>query len=218
MPGKEIIFVISGASGSGKTTLAHRLREQVAGIEKTVSYTTRPPREGEGDGIAYHFVSKQEFTERIKRKAFVEHAEVHGNHYGTSAEQITRWLAAGRDVVCDIDVQGGRAIRKLYGERSVLIFILPPSWEELERRIRGRGTESDEVIQRRLENARNEHAVAREYDYLLMNDDRDHAVSRLVDIVWAERNRTWRALTRVPDGMIPAVVPKRRKSSRKSRK
>ena len=204
MPGKEMIVVLSGASGSGKTSLAQRLKEMVPGIEKTISYTTRTPRADERDGVSYHFVDETEFQARIKRKAFVEWARVHGNLYGTSSEQITGWLNAGLDVVCDIDVQGGKAIRKLYGEQSVLVFILPPSWEILEKRLRGRGTEGDDVIRRRLERAREEHASAHLYDYLVVNDDFSTAAAAVSDIVRAERLRTRRAISKLPEGLVAA--------------
>lgn len=209
MPGKRraqspgMIVVLSGASGSGKTTLARRLVERVPGIEKSISFTTRPPRPDETPGVAYHFVDLGTFRSMIRLRAFVEHAEVHGNRYGTSAEQIRRRLAAGIDVVCDIDVQGGRAIRRLFGERSVRIFVLPPSWGELERRLRSRNSDAEEVIARRLARAREEHRRAPEYDYLVVNDDVDAATDALVEIVRAERRRTDRARRNLPAGLIP---------------
>ncbi len=215
MPGKQMIVVLSGASGSGKTSLAVRLKEMVSGIEKTISYTTRAPRADERDGVSYHFVDEGEFRARVKRKAFAEWAEVHGNLYGTSAEQIDGWFGAGLDVVCDIDVQGGEALRKLYGEQSVLVFILPPSWEVLEKRLRGRQTDSEETIARRLERAREEHAKAHVYDYLVVNDDFAAAAAAISDIVRAERLRTRRALSRLPDGLIGPPPRKGRASSRK---
>ena len=197
-----MIIVLSGASGSGKTTLALRLREMVPGVEKSISYTTRKPRADETPGVAYHFAVEDEFRAMVKRKAFVEWAEVHGNLYGTSAEQIARRLDDGMDVVCDIDVQGGAAIRKIFGKRSVLIFVLPPSWSELERRLRGRGTDTDEVIERRLKHARAEHRRASTYDYIVVNDDFSSASAAVADIVRAERMRTPRAKATLPAGLI----------------
>lgn len=202
-----MIIVLSGASGSGKTTLARRLLELVPGLEKSTSYTTRPPRPDENPGVAYHFVDAPTFEAMVKRDAFVEHAEVHGNHYGTSAEQIEKRLAAGIDVVCDIDVQGGAAVRKRFGPDSVLVFILPPSWAELERRLRGRATDSDEVIERRLHRAREEHRKASTYDYLVVNDDFSAATARVADIVRAERLRTERARQGMDPDLLAPKLP-----------
>ena len=204
-----MIIVLSGASGSGKTTLARRLVEMVPGLEKSISYTTRKPRVDETPGVAYHFVSVEEFQAMVKRKAFVEHAEVFGNHYGTSAEQIARRLDDGMDIICDIDVQGGAAVRKLFGKRSVLTFVLPPSWAELERRLRGRGTDADDVIERRLNHARAEHKKASNYDYIVVNDDFSSASAAVADIVRAERMRTERARPTLPAGLI-GPAPKQR--------
>ena len=198
-----MVFVLSGASGSGKTTLARRLMEMVSGIEKTVSFTTRAPRADETPGVAYHFVDVPTFQSMIKRKAFVEWAEVHGNLYGTSVDEINRRLDAGVDVVCDIDVQGGAAVRKVFGKkRSVLTFILPPSWTELERRLRMRGTDGEDVIQRRLSRARDEHRRAHTYDFLVVNGDFADASASVADIVRVERLRTERILPTLPAGLI----------------
>jgi guanylate kinase len=142
----------------------------------------------------------------IKRKAFVEWAEVHGNHYGTSADQIDERLGAGVDVVCDIDVQGGAAVRKIFGpDRSILIFVLPPSMGELERRLRSRGTDSDDVIERRLARARQEHERAHTYDYLVVNDDFSAASAAIADIVRGERLRTSRVLPKLPAGLLGRI-------------
>src|SRR5579859_7267353 len=157
----RMIVVLSGASGSGKTTLARKLVEMVPRLEKTISFTTRPPRADEAQGLAYHFVDPATFKAMQKRGAFVEWAEVHGNLYGTSVDEIESRLAAGMDVVCDIDVQGGAAIRRIFGKSSVLVFVFPPSWKELERRLRARGTDSREVVAERLARARAEHREAK---------------------------------------------------------
>jgi guanylate kinase len=206
----SMIVVLSGASGSGKTTLARRLVEMVHGIEKSISFTTRAPRADETPGMAYNFVDPPAFDAMIARKAFVEWAEVHGNLYGTSADEIVRRLDLGTDVVCDIDVQGGAAVRKIFGRpRSVLIFVLPPSWKELERRLRTRGTDSEEVIERRLARAHDEHAKAHTYDFLVVNDDFSAASAAIADIVRGERLRTPRALPKLPPGLLPAARPAR---------
>lgn len=203
-PRDGMIIVLSGASGSGKTTLARRLLEMVPRVEKSISFTTRKPREGETPGVSYNFIAEDEFRAMVKRKAFVEWAEVHGNLYGTSAEQIARRLDDGVDVVCDIDVQGGAAIRRIFKDRSVLIFILPPSWSELERRLRDRDTDSSEVIARRLEDAREEHRKASSYDYIVVNDDFTAASAAVADIVRAERLRTERVRSMLPAGLLDA--------------
>lgn len=208
---KGMIVVLSGASGSGKTTLARRVVELVPGVEKSISYTTRPQRFDEIPGIAYHFVDEETFQKKIKRKAFVEWAEVHGNLYGTSAEQIETRLEAGIDVVCDIDVQGGAAIRKRFGKDAVLIFILPPSWKELERRLRNRGTDPDDVIERRLERAREEHERGAKYDYLVVNEDSSAASASVADIVRAERLRTERMEPLLPADLLSSRPARARK-------
>lgn len=207
-----MIVVLSGASGSGKTTLARRLMEMLHGIEKSVSYTTRKPRADETPGIAYHFVEEDTFRRMIERGAFIEWAKVHGNYYGTSAEQIRKRVDAGNDVVLDIDVQGGAAIRKEFGKRSILIFVLPPSWGELERRLRHRGTDPEDVIQRRLARARDEHARAGRYDYLVVNDDFASAAGAIADIVRAERLKTERVLPSLAIDLIG--VPGKKKAAR----
>lgn len=197
-----MIVVLSGASGSGKTTLARRLLELVPGLEKSISYTTRPPRPDEVPGVAYNFVDEPTFRDMIKRKAFVEWAKVHRDLYGTSAEQIEKRIQAGIDVVCDIDVQGGAAIRGRFADDSVLVFVLPPSWAELERRLRGRGTDSEKVIEERLERAREEHRRASTYDYLVVNDDFSACCAAVADIVRAERLRTARAQAALPGDLL----------------
>ncbi|HVO30576.1 MAG TPA: guanylate kinase, partial [bacterium] len=156
-------------------------------------------------GVSYHFVSEEEFRAMVKRKAFVEWAEVHGNHYGTSHEQIARRLDDGIDIVCDIDVQGGAAIRKIFKDRAVLVFILPPSWAELERRLRDRDTDTNEVIERRLAHARDEHRKAITYDYIVVNDDFSMASAAVADIVRAERLRTSRVKDLLPVGLLDAA-------------
>lgn len=189
------LFVISAPSGTGKTTL---LKEVMAGLPKmafSVSHTTRDPRPGEKDGVDYHFVTREEFDSMIERGLFIEYAEVHNNLYGTSSAAIEKQLRAGLDVILDIDVQGASILRKSNRIQAVHIFIAPPALDELEKRLRGRGTESEEKIQLRLKNAKDEIAAAPEYEYLMINDDFDDASRVLAGIVVAERARGHRLAT-----------------------
>ncbi|MCL5005018.1 MAG: guanylate kinase [Acidobacteria bacterium] len=182
------IFVISAPSGTGKSTLIQRLRILVRGLAFSVSYTTRPPRAGEKNGREYFFVSRAEFKQRMARKEFVEWAEVHGHHYGTSWQQLQKAQEAGQDVLLDIDVQGYKKLRRRIPE-TVSVFLLPPSFRELEKRLRHRHKDAPEVIAKRLEASRKEVAHWKEYDYLIVNDRRATAVQALRDIVLAAR---WR--------------------------
>jgi guanylate kinase len=181
--------VLSAASGTGKTTLSHLLLDSDKDLVLSISYTTRKPRGAEEDGVDYHFVDTAEFEAMIGRGAFIEHAVVHGNHYGSSKEWTAAQLAAGRDVVFDIDVQGGRQLKQIFPE-AVLVFILPPSMAELEQRLRRRGTDSDEVIARRLAAARAEISAGLDgYDYLVVNERLEQALGDLAAIVRAHRIR-----------------------------
>lgn len=186
------LFVISAPSGAGKTSLTRavieRLGEEGIQAEFSVSYTTRPPREGERDGMDYHFISEADFEAMVARGDFLEHAEVFGRYYGTGRAYTMQLLAQGKDVLLDIDWQGGAQVRSRMPE-SVGIFILPPSREELEKRLRSRGQDSDEVIRRRMRQASDEMAHYGEYDYLLVNDEFEHAVSALHSICRARRLR-----------------------------
>jgi guanylate kinase len=156
-----------------------------------VSYTTRPQRPGEQDGIDYHFVTRTVFDSKIAQGAFAEWAEVHGNRYGTAIETLERFRSEGRDILLDIDCQGARQLKKSY-RQGVFIFVLPPSLTELQRRLNGRNTDSPEVIARRIANARDEIREAVWYDYLVINDDFSQAFSELKSIVLAEGCRTSR--------------------------
>jgi len=188
-----LLIVISAPSGAGKTTLTKLLLNEIPSLEFSVSFTTRPPREGEANGRDYWFVSREEFERRIREGDFLEWAEVHGNLYGTSKSQVLKALGEGRDVLLDIDTQGAIEVKKKFPE-AVLIFILPPSLGELERRLRKRGTDEEEVIRRRLEFAREEIKKAPLYDYIVLNEEIEEALRRLVGIILAEKSKSDRFL------------------------
>lgn len=201
---KGCLLVVSAPSGAGKTTLLKRILADTAGIGFSISHTTRPPRPGERNGVDYHFVDLEEFLQRRQAGDFLEWAEVHGNFYGTSREAVEQSLARGEDILLDIDVQGARQLKEQAGLPAVFLFIAPPSAVELERRLRGRGTDAPEVIARRLENARREMAQADRYDYLVINDVLAEAESVLRAIITAERCRRRRR----PDGSpLPPFNP-----------
>jgi guanylate kinase len=180
------LYIIAAPSGAGKTSLVNALLKSDADIALSVSYTTRAPRPGEVDHREYHFIVKPEFLAMIERGEFLEHAEVHGNYYGTSAPWIREQIAAGRDLLLEIDWQGAAQVRKQIAG-AIGIFILPPSVEELERRLRNRGQDSEEVIQRRLAAAQDEMRHAGEFDYVIINKDFDAALADLAAIVRASR-------------------------------
>ncbi len=190
-PGRPgLLLVLSAPSGAGKTTLAHRFRAAQPDAMFSVSATTRPPRGAERDGVDYHFVSPQRFAELVAEGAFAEFAEVHGHRYGTLRSTVDAALAAGRSALFDIDVQGGSSLRAAFPRDAVAVFILPPSVAELERRLRGRSTDSEETIRRRLGAARAE--IARglaAYDYVVVNDALDGALDRIRAIAVHERSR-----------------------------
>jgi guanylate kinase len=186
------LFVVSAPSGAGKTTLLKRVMSALPGLVFSISHTTREPRQGEQDGIDYHFVSQAQFLDMIDRELFLEYAEVHDNFYGTSKDAIGMQLEDGLDVVLDIDVQGAAILRKKGQPEAAHIFISPPNLNELERRLRGRGSESEESIQLRLMNAATEIKSAAEYEYLIINDSVDEAANLLTAIILAERARAHR--------------------------
>lgn len=187
-----LLLVLSAPSGAGKTTLAHMLVKEFPEAEFSVSYTTRPPRGAERNGKDYHFVDPLTFRQMIDRNEFVEWADVHQNFYGSSKRVIEHSYRPGGIAVFDIDVQGGTSIKRKYPD-AVCIYILPPSMDELERRLRARGTDTDDVIQRRLLAARAEcEKGVHSYDYLLINDRLDDAFDTLRAIVIAERARRGR--------------------------
>lgn len=175
-----LLVVVSSPSGAGKTTLCNRLIREFPNLVFSVSYTTRPMRAGERDGVDYHFVDEATFEGMAARGEFAEHAQVHGARYGTSNRVIEESRAAGKDVLFDIDYQGGRQIKTHYErDHLVMVFILPPSISELERRLRARATDSPAIIDRRLAKAREEIEHYHFYDYLIVNDDLDRAYDQL---------------------------------------
>ena len=180
------LFVITAPSGAGKSSLIKELLKADRALGLSISYTTRPPRPGEKNGREYHFVDDQTFLAMRERGDFLESAEVHGNRYGTSKKVIHDALEQGQDLLLEIDWQGARQVRRLYPD-CVGVFILPPSVEELERRMRARGQDSEEVIRRRLENAREELAHSGEFNYAIINKDFDTARRELASIIRKER-------------------------------
>ncbi|MHB0974931.1 MAG: guanylate kinase [Thiobacillus sp.] len=180
-PSEGVLYIVSAPSGAGKTSLVKALLKADPAIRLSVSYTTRSPRPGEADGRDYHFVNRQRFEEMLAEGEFLEHAEVYGNFYGTSKGSIGRDLNAGRDVLLEIDWQGAEQVRQHFPQ-SASIFILPPSFNALRTRLAGRGQDSDEVIERRLAAAAHDVAHAEAFDYIIVNDDFDHALQDLVAI------------------------------------
>lgn len=183
------LFVISAPSGAGKTTLLGGVMARLPLLAFSVSHTTRSPRPGEVNGKEYHFVSEEEFRTMIVAGEFLEHADVHGNLYGTSYRSVSRQQEAGFDVVLDIDVQGAAILREKKDLKATYIFIAPPSLEELERRLKGRQTETDETIALRLANAHLEMQSSNKYDYIIVNSEIDEATDLLRSIIVAERAR-----------------------------
>ncbi len=181
------LFVLSAPSGTGKTTILKKVMAEVEGLKFSISHTTRLPRQGEKNGVDYHFVSKDDFKVAIEKGHFIEWAEVHSNFYGTSSEAIDQQLKNGIDVVLDIDVQGAEIIRSRDDVEAIDLFIAPPSLKELEGRLRGRGTEQEDAILTRLKNAGVEMQSANKYQYLIINDEVDIAAQSLKAIVLAER-------------------------------
>jgi guanylate kinase len=190
-----LLFVVTAPSGAGKSSLIRSALEEEPAIGLSVSYTTRAPRAGEQDGREYHFIDPQTFEAMVQRGEFLECAEVHGNRYGTSQRAIDEALARGEDLLLEIDWQGAAQVRKHYTD-CVGIFVLPPSVDELGRRMRARGLDAEAVIERRLANAREEMSHAPEFDYVIINDAFETARRDLLGILRAERVRTARQLSR----------------------
>ena len=180
------LFIVSAPSGAGKSSLTAKLLEEDKNIRLSVSYTTRAPRPGEVDGRDYHFVDKARFLGMLRRGEFLESAEVHGNHYGTSEAWIRAQRAAGHDILLEIDWQGAQQVRRLVPD-TIGIFILPPSIAELERRMRGRAQDSEEVVRRRMAAAADEMSHAAEFNYVIINNDFEEARRDLVAVVRASR-------------------------------
>jgi guanylate kinase len=194
------LFVVSAPSGAGKTTLCREIRLRLPDLAYSVSVTTRSPRPGEVDGTDFRFVREAEFQAMLARNEFAEWATVHGNLYGTRARSLEEALGAGRDVLLDIDTQGAAQLRARYtAADAVLIFVVAPSVKELEQRLRERRSDQDADIERRLRRAREEIALWRQYDYLIVNRDVKEALDQLESIILAERCRVIRLGLTLPD-------------------
>ncbi len=186
---KGNLFILSAPSGAGKSTLYKALLSQDSQVRISISHTTRAARTGEEHGREYYFTDVEDFLDMIAEDAFFEHAQVFDNYYGTSKASIFTMLEEGLDVILEIDWQGARQVRQLYPD-AMGIFILPPSLASLEERLRGRGTDADDVIQRRMSKAVNEMSHYDEYDFVIVNDDFDTALSQLQSIFTAMRSKT----------------------------
>ena len=198
-PRRGIVFILSAPSGAGKTTLSRAALDKIAGLEMSISMTTRAPREGETAGLDYNFVSEEEFARRTHDREFAEQARVFDASYGTPCAPLDRAIAAGRDMLLDIDVQGARQIRERYRDDAVMIFVLPPTFAELEGRLRRRATDSAAAIAHRLQRAHEEASAYPDYDYLIINAEVADSLARLEAIVTAERMR----VKRLAEGFDP---------------
>jgi guanylate kinase len=193
MAARGQIFVLSAPSGTGKSTVAGLVRKRLPDLAYSVSLTTRAPRTGEAEGVDYHYVTRREFEERIAAGRMAEYAEIFGNLYGTSADLLEGSLDQGRDLLLDIDVKGAAQLRGHFPQ-GVYVFLLPPSRQELERRLRERGSESEEQVRQRLDRAVEEFAQAHHYTHLVVNDQLDQTVREVAAVITAERLRTARRL------------------------
>jgi guanylate kinase len=198
------LFIVAAPSGAGKSSLVNALLAREPSIQLSISYTSRAPRPGESEGSHYHFVSREQFEAMVGRGEFFEHALVHGDWKGTARHTVEAPLKEGRDVLLEIDYQGARQVRALVPE-CVSVFILPPSREELERRLRGRAQDSEEAIVKRLANSREEIAHLEDFDYLLVNDSFERALDDLCAIVRAHRLRRTEQARRQA-GLIQALL------------
>jgi guanylate kinase len=187
------IFVLSGPSGSGKSTLIRHVRESFSALAYIVSHTSRKPRSAEINGVDYHFVSREIFTGMIQKGEFVEWAEVYKDYYGTSVSSLEGPTSQGLDVIMDVDIRGAENIKARFKE-TILVYVLPPSLEELAKRLKSRGTDSDEAVRARLEKAAGEIRNCRWYDYLIFNEDLMRAVDEMKSVIVAERCRRSRQL------------------------
>ena len=210
-PRSGIPFVVSAPSGTGKTTVCRAIVEGDDAIEFSISHTTRAPRQGEENGLHYHFVSRQEFAELVKTGGFVEHAEYAGNRYGTSWAAIDAPLERGRDLLLEVEVQGARQLRDRRPDAR-FVFLLPPSMDELERRLRGRDTDSEDAVRARLAAVESELAAVHLFDYAVVNVDLKPAIAAVREIVAAERDGVTEAVrakwdrARVVSGLV-GVLP-----------
>lgn len=200
-----LLFIVSAPSGTGKTTLVERLVQVLPNLRMSRSYTSRPARPGERDGVDYNFISREEFERRIDASEFLEWADVFGNYYGTSHPDVQRLQAEGQDVVLVIDVQGARQVKARAIDHTS-IFVLPPSFKVLEQRLRGRSKDSEEQMQRRLETACAEVTSYADYDYVVVNDHLEPTVVRLQEIIAAERSRTHR-MRPVIQSILESFIP-----------
>ncbi|MFZ0427569.1 MAG: guanylate kinase [Acidobacteriota bacterium] len=191
MSNKGSVLILSAPSGSGKTSLAYRVLPRLSNLRFSVSHTTRKRRRGEENGREYFFVSTSEFEEMIRRDAFLEWANVYGNYYGTSRDFVQTQIDAGIDVLLDIDIQGALKVKELVPE-AVMIFVMPPSFDELEARLRGRGLDDEDVIERRLQIARDEIQHFRRYDFVIINRELEQSVAELMAVITASRCRVGR--------------------------
>lgn len=184
--GKGLLFVVSAPAGCGKDTILGEVFKRTDTVGYAVSATTRKPREGEVNGVHYHFLSREEFQRKIVNGEVLEYAEYCGNYYGTLKKSVDTLISSGKDAILKIEVEGAMNIRKMFPE-ACLVFILPPSWEVLELRLRSRGTETEEVIAERTKQARTEIAFAKNYDYLIVNDKLEDAINDLMAVFRAEK-------------------------------
>ncbi|HTH01540.1 MAG TPA: guanylate kinase [Vicinamibacterales bacterium] len=207
---RGLLLVVSAPSGTGKTTVAERLVQVVPDLALSRSYTSRAIRAGEVDGIDYNFITRARFEQMVAAGAFLEFADVFGNLYGTCAGDAEAYLAAGRDLVLVIDVQGARQVRSRCAG-TVGVFVLPPSFPILEQRLRGRSSDTEEAMQRRLQTARDEVAAFTEYDYVVVNDELEACVDRLKSIVLAERARL-RSMRGVAEEIVKTFIGNSRRS------
>lgn len=191
MSGKGLLLVVSGPSGAGKGTICKGLLEKNKDIELSISATTRDPRPGEVDGINYYFLEREEFKSMLDDNEFLEHAEVYGNYYGTPKTKVMEKLEQGKDVLLEIDIQGALKVKEIYKD-GVFVFIVPPSMDELKSRLELRGTETRESMIRRFESAYDEIGFVFKYDYAVLNDEVDKAVSKMESIIEAEKCRVHR--------------------------
>src|SRR5690606_30802295 len=199
---RGLLFVVSAPSGTGETTVVDCLMERSRGLSRSRSFTSRPARPGEVDGVDYNFVSRPTFEAMIREGRFLEWADIFGNLYGTGRETTEAALAAGLDLVLVIDVQGARQVRERLADRAVEVFVLPPSFEVLAARLRGRNKDSEDAIRERLATARREVDAVEEYDYVVINDELDRCVEQIGAIIVAERLK----LGRLRDIIDPIVA------------